>query len=109
MPLSIHTPVLGQTLYAATPTENIFEAAARLLFMSVKWARNIPSFLQLPFRDQAILLEEAWSELFILSAAQWNLPIDSGKQIHSIDFFFNFIYFKLAKPSESSQAHTYAK
>lgn len=46
--------------------------------MSVKWARNIPSFLQLPFRDQAILLEESWSDLFILSAAQWSLPIDIG-------------------------------
>ncbi|XP_069119677.1 photoreceptor-specific nuclear receptor-like isoform X1 [Argopecten irradians] len=57
-------------------TENLFETAARLLFMSVKWARNIPSFLQLPFRDQAILLEESWSELFVLSAAQWSLPID---------------------------------
>ena len=47
--------------------------------MSVKWARNIPSFLQLPFRDQAILLEESWSELFILSAAQWSLPVDLGE------------------------------
>ncbi|ELT91492.1 hypothetical protein CAPTEDRAFT_53417, partial [Capitella teleta] len=56
--------------------DNIYETAARLLFMSVKWARNIPSFLQLPFRDQAILLEESWSELFILSAAQWSLPLD---------------------------------
>jgi hypothetical protein len=49
--------------------------------MSVKWAKNIPSFLQLPFRDQAILLEESWCELFVLSAAQWSLPIDIGKQI----------------------------
>ena len=53
-----------------------YETAARLLFMSVKWARNIPSFLALPFRDQAILLEESWSELFILSAAQWSLQLD---------------------------------
>jgi hypothetical protein len=35
--------------------------------------------LQLTFRDQAILLEEAWSELFVLSAAQWALPVDEGK------------------------------
>ncbi|XP_036354491.1 photoreceptor-specific nuclear receptor-like [Octopus sinensis] len=58
--------------------ENIYETAARLLFMSVKWARNIPSFLQQPFRDQAILLEESWCELFILSVAQWSLPIDTN-------------------------------
>lgn len=73
-----------------TPTENplyngplssdcTFETAAKLLFMSVKWAKNIPSFLQLPFRDQAILLEESWCELFVLSAAQWSLNIDIGE------------------------------
>ncbi|CAI9718493.1 nuclear receptor subfamily 2 group E member 1-like [Octopus vulgaris] len=56
--------------------ESVYETAARLLFMSVKWARNIPSFLQQPFRDQAILLEESWSELFILSTSQWSMPID---------------------------------
>jgi hypothetical protein len=67
------------TTHALSNLENVYEAAARLLFMSVKWSRNIPSFLQLPFRDQAILLEESWSELFVLSAAQWSLPIDVGK------------------------------
>ncbi|XP_013412830.1 nuclear receptor subfamily 2 group E member 1 isoform X2 [Lingula anatina] len=71
-------PILEQNMYMTAAAENIYEAAARLLFMSVKWARNIPSFLQLPFRDQAILLEESWSELFILSAAQWSMPIDIG-------------------------------
>ncbi|KAH3875959.1 hypothetical protein DPMN_039238 [Dreissena polymorpha] len=35
------------------PVEQRYEAAAKLLFMSVKWARNIPSFLSLSFRDQA--------------------------------------------------------
>lgn len=28
------------------PSENIYESAAKLLFLSVKWARTIPSFLQ---------------------------------------------------------------
>ena len=56
--------------------ENACEAAARLLFMSVRWARNIPSFVNLPFRDQVILLEEGWRELFILGAIQSNLSIE---------------------------------
>ncbi|CAH1129456.1 unnamed protein product [Ceutorhynchus assimilis] len=56
--------------------ENIYESAAKLLFLAIKWAKTIPSFLQLSHRDQAILLEESWSELFILTAAQWALPID---------------------------------
>ncbi|KAL0277373.1 UNVERIFIED_CONTAM: hypothetical protein PYX00_004689 [Menopon gallinae] len=57
-------------------SENIYEFAAKLLFLTVKWARSIPSFLQLSFHDQSILLEDSWSDLFILSAAQWTLPID---------------------------------
>jgi len=42
--------------------------------------------LQLTFRDQAILLEEAWSELFVLSAAQWALPVDEGTNLYSSTF-----------------------
>ncbi|XP_070531925.1 nuclear receptor subfamily 2 group E member 1-like isoform X2 [Ptychodera flava] len=67
--------------------ETIYEAAARLLFMTVKWARNIPSFLTLPFRDQAILLEEAWNELFLLSAAQWSLPLELGSLLSAASTF----------------------
>ena len=58
--------------------ETIYETSARLLFMAVKWAKNLPSFASLPFRDQVILLEEAWSELFLLNAIQWCLPLDSA-------------------------------
>lgn len=78
-PLSLLNQVTDPNIYVSATNisqENVFETAARLLFMSVKWARNIPSFLQQPFRDQAILLEEAWCELFILSTSQWSLPID---------------------------------
>ncbi|KAM9422589.1 LOW QUALITY PROTEIN: photoreceptor-specific nuclear receptor [Salvelinus alpinus] len=63
------------SLYPSS-TENVYETSARLLFMSVKWAKN-PVFSNLPFRDQVILLEEAWSELFLLCAIQWSLPLDS--------------------------------
>ncbi|KAI8423563.1 hypothetical protein MSG28_012655 [Choristoneura fumiferana] len=58
--------------------ESAAETAARLLFMAVKWARNLPSFASLAFRDQVILLEEAWSELFLLNAIQWCLPLDAA-------------------------------
>ncbi|KAL4219654.1 hypothetical protein ACF0H5_022226 [Mactra antiquata] len=66
--------------------EATYETAAKILFMSIKWARNIPSFLALPFRDQAILLEESWSELFILSAAQWSLPLDINALMSALGF-----------------------
>ncbi|XP_060607788.1 photoreceptor-specific nuclear receptor-like [Ruditapes philippinarum] len=61
-----------------------YETAAKILFMSIKWARNIPSFLALPFRDQAILLEESWCELFILSAAQWSMSLDTSSLMSAI-------------------------
>lgn len=41
--------------------DGIHETSARLLFMAVKWAKNLPVFSNLPFRDQvhntACLLE----------------------------------------------------
>ncbi|XP_062405060.1 photoreceptor-specific nuclear receptor-like [Sardina pilchardus] len=65
------------SLYQSSSPENVYETSARLLFMSVKWAKNLPVFSNLPFRDQVILLEEAWSELFLLCAIQWSLPLES--------------------------------
>ncbi|KAL3882553.1 hypothetical protein ACJMK2_028888 [Sinanodonta woodiana] len=56
--------------------EAVCEAAARLLFMGVKWTKNVPAFLSLSFRDQVILLEEGWRELFVLGAAQFQMLID---------------------------------
>ncbi|XP_068923384.1 photoreceptor-specific nuclear receptor [Petaurus breviceps papuanus] len=63
--------------YPSTSPESVYETSARLLFMAVKWAKNLPVFSNLPFRDQVILLEEAWSELFLLCAIQWSLPLES--------------------------------
>ncbi|XP_038048117.1 nuclear receptor subfamily 2 group E member 1-like [Patiria miniata] len=57
--------------------ETVCETAARLLFMSVKWAKNVPAFVSLPLRDQLLLLEEGWRELFILGAAQWHMTLDA--------------------------------
>ncbi|XP_032777123.2 photoreceptor-specific nuclear receptor isoform X1 [Daphnia magna] len=60
------------------PQDNVYETAARLLFMAVKWAKSLPSFAGLPFRDQVILLEESWSELFLICAVQFCLPMDNN-------------------------------
>ncbi len=46
--------------------------------MNVRWAKSVPSFTALPGRDQVILLEESWRELFVLGAAQFMLPIEAG-------------------------------
>ncbi|XP_058822922.1 nuclear receptor subfamily 2 group E member 1-like isoform X2 [Topomyia yanbarensis] len=66
----------GATTIEKTETDILFETAAKLLFLAVKWAKSVPSFLQLPAGDQKVLLEESWAELFVITAAQWGLPID---------------------------------
>ncbi|XP_055639107.1 photoreceptor-specific nuclear receptor isoform X2 [Toxorhynchites rutilus septentrionalis] len=74
--------LVNHPLYGQSPMfnfqETIYETSARLLFMAVKWAKNLPSFASLTFRDQVILLEESWAELFLLNAIQWCMPIDTA-------------------------------
>lgn len=55
--------------------DNICEFAARLLFSAVEWSKNIPGFSELQLTDQIALLRLGWSELFVLNAAQCNMPL----------------------------------
>ncbi|XP_077977203.1 nuclear receptor subfamily 2 group E member 1-like [Glandiceps talaboti] len=52
------------------------EIAARLLFITVKWVKHMPSYQILPYRDQVILLEDGWRDLFVLGLSQWSVPLD---------------------------------
>lgn len=50
--------------------ETIYECAARLLFMAVKWSKSLPSFANLPFRDQVLITnindwENYYSQMFL--------------------------------------------
>ncbi|XP_065566181.1 nuclear receptor subfamily 2 group E member 1-like [Artemia franciscana] len=65
-------------LQALLGSSTICESAARLLFINVRWAKTVPAFTTLPERDQILLLEDSWRELFILGAAQFMLPLESG-------------------------------
>lgn len=69
------TPKYPHELLTAFP-ETICESAARLLFMNVKWMKTVTALTVLPMRDQLLLLEEGWRELFVLSAAQFLLPLE---------------------------------
>lgn len=55
----------------------VFESAAKLLFLAVKWAKSMASFAQLPLDDQTRLLEESWAELFVVTAVQYGLAAES--------------------------------
>ncbi|XP_008210418.1 nuclear receptor subfamily 2 group C member 1 isoform X2 [Nasonia vitripennis] len=48
----------------------ICESAARLLFLSVHWARGIPAFQSLPSEIQTTLVRCSWGQLFTLGLAQ---------------------------------------
>lgn len=45
-------PLLGPLQGTTLAQEAAHETSARLLFMAVKWAKNLPSFASLAFRDQ---------------------------------------------------------
>lgn len=45
--------VSGTPMYLyEVATESVCESAARLLFMSIKWAKSVPAFSTLPLSDQ---------------------------------------------------------
>uniref|UniRef100_A0A915L156 NR LBD domain-containing protein n=1 Tax=Romanomermis culicivorax TaxID=13658 RepID=A0A915L156_ROMCU len=54
-----------------------YDTSARLLYMAVKWAKNLPSFTSSSYKDQVILLEENWSDLFLLSLFQWSSNMEN--------------------------------
>lgn len=68
-------PIIPSLLTPSDP-EAMCESAARLLFMNVKWAKNIPAFTSLSLSDRLILLEESWRDLFIIGSAQFLYPLD---------------------------------
>ncbi|KAG8226672.1 hypothetical protein J437_LFUL005486 [Ladona fulva] len=76
-PVMLPVSVCMPTAFSLS-AETVSESAARLLFMNVKWAKNVASFRCLPIRDQLILLEDSWRELFVLGAAQFSLPLQAS-------------------------------
>lgn len=80
--MSLHVPP-PPPIMPMVSAESICESAARLLFMNVKWAKNVPAFTNLPLSDQLLLLEESWRELFVLGAAQFLAPADLTSLVHS--------------------------
>lgn len=56
MPLQYPHEVSGTPMYLyEVATESVCESAARLLFMSIKWAKSVPAFSTLPLSDQVQL------------------------------------------------------
>lgn len=77
-------PLMSESFRMKT-THSLYDSATKLLFLSIRWAKSIPSFNQLPMNDQKSLLVDSWAELFIVAAAQWGLIID-GETATSFPF-----------------------
>ncbi|KAJ0184036.1 hypothetical protein K1T71_000459 [Dendrolimus kikuchii] len=75
-PLRMPSPPPVPSLIPPREPEAICEAAASLLFMNVKWAKNVPAFASLSLPDRLLLLEESWRDLFVIGSAQFLYPID---------------------------------
>lgn len=56
--------------------ENTSEIAARLLFMSIHWAKNVRHFAELSHFDQVSLLQENWYKVFVINLVQWAMPFE---------------------------------
>ncbi|XP_068619715.1 nuclear receptor subfamily 2 group E member 1-like [Battus philenor] len=69
-------PPITASLLSPTEPEAMCEAAARLLFMNVKWAKNVPAFNSLSLSDRLLLLEETWRDLFVIGTSQFLYPLD---------------------------------
>lgn len=50
--------------------ESVCEQAARLLFLNVRWTRDLVGTADLTLEDQLTILEASWREMFLLTAAQ---------------------------------------
>ncbi|CAH1395386.1 unnamed protein product [Nezara viridula] len=65
--------------------EDVCSSASKLLQLTVRCARAIPSFQQLGSEVQTLLLEDSWKDLFVLTVAQWSLPIELGRSLEESD------------------------
>lgn len=59
----------NSTSYGSWDTAS--EITARLLFMTIKWIKSLPTFHSLTRSDQLNLLSDNWKDLFLLNVAQY--------------------------------------
>ena len=77
LPLPTSTSAAPSLPLSMAPTwESLQETTARLLFMAVRWVKCLMPFQTLSTKDQLLLLQESWKDLFLLHLSQWAVPWD---------------------------------
>ena len=67
-----------------SPSESTTETAARLIFMTVHWAKKVKHFTELSHLDQVTLLRENWCKIFIINLVQWAMPFEMAPLVTEI-------------------------
>lgn len=68
--------VTTKHMQLVTSANELYTISLRTLYEVITWARNVPTFTSLPFNDQTLLLEQSWADMFLLSLARWNVPVE---------------------------------
>lgn len=71
-----YTPPIASPPHPITPPtetaiESVCETAAQLLFINIRWIKSQCQLHNFPMAEQLLLLEESWTEFFIVAAAQY--------------------------------------
>lgn len=59
--------------------DGLYDPAAKLLTICIRWLHSIDSFVQIKPTEQSTLLNNNWKELYIITAAQYSFFFDEGK------------------------------
>lgn len=62
-----------------TNDEALCETASFILLESIRWLFSVPSFKDLNEYDQYLLIEQSWSMIFLLTAAEMKKFMDQSK------------------------------
>lgn len=110
----IHRPVLTQGSGMAAGASNTklpafetsHEVSARLLFMVIRWIKSLPTFRTLSKKDQLLLLEDSWKDLFLVNMAQWSVTFELSAPMISAGSSAQYLTQAIAqaKVSESTTA-----
>ncbi|GIY33747.1 photoreceptor-specific nuclear receptor, partial [Caerostris extrusa] len=73
----------------------LYETSARILLLSIRWAQSAlllvtgstgsKIFVSMNVSSQVALLEETWSDLFLISCIQWSMPLESNPLFADMD------------------------
>ena len=85
---SINDQLFNSFSFNYSQWNSISEITARLLFMTIKWIKNLSLFHCLTRSDQLNLLEDNWKDLFLLNVAQYILydSLNSTTSDHMIKY-----------------------